>query len=100
MVVLILFIQIVSLVFYFKFLSLDAGDFYADKENSLEKWGWYTLVGLNIIFVIRFIFAQISYSYTWYDEIMELLSFGISFIILISTSIYYLIKRHRQQKRK
>lgn len=100
MVVLILFIQIVSLVFYFKFLSLDAGDFYADKENSLEKWGWYTLVGLNIIFVIRFIFAQISYSYTWYDEIMEFISLGISLFIVIPTSLYYLIKRNRRQKKK
>lgn len=100
MVVLILLIQIVMLVFYFKFLSYDKSSYFTGKEESSENWGWYFLVGLSIIFIIRFIYTQINFSYKWFDEIMELISFGICLSIMLPTLIYYLIKRRRQQKRK
>lgn len=101
MVVLVLLIQIVMIVFYFKFLSSDVFIFYfTDKEDSSQTWGWYVLLGISFIFIIRFVHTQINFSYKWFDEIMELISFGISLLIVIPTLIYYLIKRRRRQKRK
>lgn len=88
------------LVFYFKFLSYDKSSYYTGKEESSENRGWYFLVALSIIFIIRFIYIQINFSYKWFDEIMELISFGISLLIVIPTSIYFLIKHRRRQKRK
>lgn len=101
MVVLVLLIQIVMIVFYFKFLSSDEFIFYfTDKDDSSEIRGWYILIGFSILFIIRFIYVQISYSHRWYDEIMELISLAISLLIVIPTTIYYLIKRNRKQKKK
>ena len=100
MAVLIIAIQIVSLVFYFKLL--DEGGDYEGRSNgkyTFEGCLWYIIAGLNLFFIFRFIYVQINFSYEWYDQIMEFISFGISLFIVIPTSIYYLIKRNRKQKR-
>lgn len=99
MIVLVLFIQIISLVFFFKILA--ESESYTDKEsNTLEGYLWYFIAGLNFIFILRFIYVQINFSYVWYDQVMEFISLGISLFIVIPTSIYYFIKRNRKNKKK
>ena len=98
MIVLVLLIQIASVVFYFRILT--ESESYTGNENNLERWFWYFIVVLNLLFIFRFIFIQINFSYRWYDQIMEFISLGISLLIVIPTSIHYLIKRNRQQKKK
>lgn len=99
MVVLVLFIQIVGLVFYFKMLDA-AGDFAGDVNYTFEKKVWYFIVVLNLFFILRVIYIEINFSYKWYDQIMEFISLGISIFIVIPTTIYYLIKKNRKQKKK
>lgn len=101
MIVFVLFIQIVSLVFYYKFLDT-AGDFEvsSNRKYTFEGCLWYIIAGLHFLFVLRFIYVQINFSYTWYEQILELISFAISLFVVIPTSIYYLIKRKRLQKKK
>ncbi|NRS94100.1 hypothetical protein HNQ03_003200 [Chryseobacterium sp. 16F] len=101
MVVLIIVIQIASLVFYFKFL--DEGGDYEESSNgkyTFEGCLWYFLVGLHFIFILRFIYIQINFSYVWYDQIMEFISIGISLLIVIPTFIYILLKRNRKKNKK
>lgn len=95
MTVLVLFIQIVSLAFFFKFvMTLDS------YTGDTEGWFWYFIAGLNILLISRFIYVQINFSFVWYDQIVEIISFGISLLIVIPTMIYHLIRRNRKQKRK
>lgn len=92
MIVLVLFIQVVSLVFFFKIII----------ESEIESYGkyWYFIVGLHFLFILRFIYVEINFSYLWYEQIMEFISLGISLVLVIPTSIYYLIKRNRSQRKK
>lgn len=99
MIVLILFIQIVSLVFLIKFI-LAGMDYYTGTEsNNLEKWFWYFIIGINVLFIFRFIYVQSIYSYTWFDQIMEIASLVISQLIVIPSSIFYIIKRNKKRKK-
>ncbi len=92
MIVLVLFIQIISLVFFFKIIM----------EIETDSYGrfWYVIAGLHFFFILRFIYVEINFSYLWYEHIMEFISLGISLFTVIPTTIYYLIKRHRNQKKK
>lgn len=102
MAALIIFIQIVSLVVYFQFLNQGEDYDYVDRENekfTVEGCLWYFLAGLNFLFILRSFYVIIMYSYSWYDYILEFISFGISLFITIPTSIYLLIKRYRKKKR-
>ncbi|OCA79924.1 hypothetical protein BBH99_17300 [Chryseobacterium contaminans] len=92
MIVLVLFLQIVSLVFFFKIIM----------ESEIDSFGcfWYCIAGLHFLFILRFIYVEINFSYLWYEQIMEFISLGISLLIVIPTTIYYLIKRNRKQKKK
>lgn len=96
MIVLVLLIQIASLLFYFRIVA----ESYTYNESTWKRWFWYFITGLNFLFICRFIFVQINFSYRWYDQITEFLSLGISLFIVIPISIYYLIKRNRRQKKK
>lgn len=95
MIGLVLILQIVSLVFFFKIILL-ASEFSATGDFVLEKWLWYLIVGLNTFLILRFFYIQIYYSYGWQGQLMELFSFGISLLIVIPSLIYYLIKRNRK----
>ena len=80
---------------------LDAvGDYEGNENNTLAGCLWYFIAGLHFFFVLRFIYVQINFSYVWYDQIMEFISFGISLFVVIPTTIYYAIKRNRKQKKK
>ena len=100
MVVLVLSIQIVSLVFYFKFLD-EGGDYEGSSNGKYTFEGclWYIIAGLNFLFILRSIYVLIMYSYRWLDYILEFISLGISLFATILTSIYLLIKRYRKNKR-
>jgi len=98
MIVLVLFIQIVSLVFYFRLIT---EMYYGHgRESSLESRFWYCIAVLNFLFIVRFIYAQINFSYRWYEQIMEFISLGISLIVVFPTLLYYLIKRKKKQKKE
>lgn len=97
MIILILFIQIVSLVIYFKILDI-AADY--EGDNSLGRYLWYFIAALHFFFILRFIYVEINFSYVWYDQIMEFLSIGISFLIVFPTFLYVLIKRNRKKNEK
>lgn len=101
MVVFVLFIQIVSLVLYFKFLD-EVGDYEGGSNGKYTFEGclWYIIAGIHFLFVLRFIYVQINFSYIWYEQILELISLAISLFVLIPTSIYFLVKRKRKQKKK
>lgn len=95
MAVLVLFIQIGSLVFFFKFvMTLES------YTGNLKERFWYFICGFNFLLISRFIYVQINFSLVWYDQIMELISFIISLFIVVPTIIYYLIKRNRKLKKK
>lgn len=99
MIILVLFIQIVSLVFYFRIIA-ESLDYNTDRESSLEKRFWYCIAGLNFLFILRFIYIQTNFSYRWYEQIMEFISLGISLFVVFPTLLYYLIKRKKKQKKK
>ncbi|SDF74221.1 hypothetical protein SAMN05421827_101384 [Pedobacter terrae] len=63
MIILVLFIQIASIIFYFRIIA----ESYTDHESIWERWLWYLVTGLNLLFIFRFIFVQINFSYGWYD---------------------------------
>lgn len=96
---LLLFMQIISLVFYYKFLD-SSDDYEGNASYSIESIGWYIIAGCNLCMMLRFIFVQITYSYDWFDQILECIAFLIAFIIVFPTSIYLLIKRRRRLKRE
>lgn len=92
MVELVLLIQIISLVFFFKIIM----------ESELDSFGffWYCIAGLHFLCILRFVYVEINFSYLWYEQIMQFISLGISLLIVIPTLIYCLIKRNRKQKQK
>ena len=90
MIVLVLFIQIVSLVFYYKIMDMAAD--YEGGNSTSGGYIWYFIAGLNFFFILRFIYVQINFSNVWYDQIMEFISIGISLLIVIPTFINILLK--------
>lgn len=90
MIVMVLLIQIVSLIFFFKIIA----------ESEVESFGgfWYGVAGLHFFFIIRFFYVEINYSYSWYEQIMEFISLGISLFVVVPTTIYYLIKKTGEKR--
>jgi len=98
MIVLVLFIQIVSLVFYFRII-IEGSDYNTGTESSFESKFWYCIAGLNFLFILRFIYIQLNFSYKWYEQIMEFISLGICIFVVFPTLVYYLIRRKKKQKK-
>ncbi len=92
MIILVLFIQVVSIIFFFKIII----------ESDIEsyRYYWYSVAVLHFLFILRFIYVETHFSYSWYDHIMEFISLAIALLIVIPTSIYYLIRRSRKEKKK
>ncbi|RRJ91842.1 hypothetical protein EG240_04595 [Paenimyroides tangerinum] len=98
--VLILFFQFVSLVFYYKFISSEELYTSSASDTSIfwvEGCLWYFISGINVLFIIRFIYVQILYSYKWFNQIIELVSFGVACAIVIPT-IFYIRKKYLKNK--
>lgn len=71
----------------------------SDFQIVIKEWIKVYYCRFTFSFILRSIYVLIMYSYRWFDYILGFISLGISLLIVVQTSLYYLVKRNRKQKR-